>query len=125
MTLGCLGLIVIAIVANITGHQGGSTQSSVDKAQHERDVQDYALQSVTEATLKAAMRDPASVEFKDVFVIHKDSSVTVCGSVNAKNGFGGFTGFTHFIAYGTRVMVKSSENEDVFVPRWNKRCVKH
>jgi hypothetical protein len=41
------------------------------------------------------MRDPASVMFKDVVYIKE--KLSVCGSVNAKNGYGGYAGYSRFV----------------------------
>jgi len=41
----------------------------------------------------SGLRDPHSAEFSDVYA---NSKGIVCGSVNAKNGFGGYIGFSAF-----------------------------
>ena len=52
-----------------------------------------------QAAVRAELRDPDSAQFKNVFVIGTGYDKTVCGNVNARNGFGGYTGFTPFIYY--------------------------
>jgi hypothetical protein len=47
-------------------------------------------------TVRAALRDPSSAEFRQVRRCSGDRAVVI-GEVNARNGFGGYTGFTHFI----------------------------
>lgn len=47
-----------------------------------------------ENAVAAQMRDPASVQFRDV----RAGRQTLCGEINAKNGFGGYVGFRRFIA---------------------------
>lgn len=41
----------------------------------------------------ARMRDPSSVQFRDL----TGEGDTVCGEVNAKNGFGAYVGFQRFV----------------------------
>lgn len=42
--------------------------------------------------VKLKLKDPASAQFRNV----KSKGYSVCGEVNAKNGFGGYTGYTRF-----------------------------
>lgn len=58
----------------------------------------HALRTA-KAQVAARMRDPASVQFKDVSV--STTGGRVCGSVNAKNGYGAYVGFTPFIWLGS------------------------
>ena len=46
------------------------------------------------------MKDPESVQFRDVFVSRKSGAPLVCGLINGKNGFGGYSGFQRFISGG-------------------------
>jgi hypothetical protein len=49
-------------------------------------------------TISAMLRDPASAQFGPLVAVSQSSSQTlVCGTVNAKNGFGGYVGDTPFI----------------------------
>jgi hypothetical protein len=70
------------------------------------------------------LKDPESADFRDVVVVHKGQWRTVCGEVNAKNGFGGYTGYSEFLGSVEGVMVRSTDNEARFAKRWNSRCVK-
>jgi hypothetical protein len=54
------------------------------------------------------MKDPTSVMFKDV-VFFKEKQ-TVCGSVNAKNGYGGYGGYQLFVV-GADGEVQTSEDK--------------
>jgi len=49
------------------------------------------------AAIQATLRDPSSALFYDELVFGKGKSRTVCGNVNARNGFGGYTGKSAFI----------------------------
>ena len=45
------------------------------------------------------MRDPSSVQFRDLKVgRNAEGSDTLCGELNAKNGYGGYVGFDPFYA---------------------------
>lgn len=71
---------------------------------------EYAYRAAALDTLgrfKAQMRDPGSVTFRNLVIVHVAGGArtwensAVCGEVNARNGFGGFTGFVPFIAADT------------------------
>lgn len=53
--------------------------------------------------MKDRLKDPASANFEDVHTYPGASADDrwVCGSVNAKNGFGDYTGFKPFVAHVT------------------------
>ena len=44
------------------------------------------------------MRDPSSAQFRAVRVVDAGGKDALCGSINAKNGFGGYVGFKPFFA---------------------------
>jgi len=46
---------------------------------------------------RARLRDPDSAQFQDAFIIGTSKNRTVCGIVNAKNGFGGYSGYAPFV----------------------------
>lgn len=51
-----------------------------------------------EAAVSATLKDPDSAKFSDVEAHpHPDGKITVCGVVNARNGFGGYAGPSHFV----------------------------
>ncbi|EMR4172050.1 hypothetical protein R2537_007081 [Pseudomonas aeruginosa] len=43
--------------------------------------------------VKAAVKDPASVQIRNLRTVKADAITHFCGEVNAKNSFGGYTGF--------------------------------
>ncbi len=62
------------------------------------------------ALLADTLRDADSAKFRDVFLqktVGRDGKehVSLCGEVNAKNGFGGMTGFHKFMLVAERVLV--------------------
>ncbi|MBK3463049.1 hypothetical protein [Pseudomonas haemolytica] len=46
------------------------------------------------SSIRSALKDPASAQFKDVRIA--DVTGAVCGQVNAKNSYGGYSGFARF-----------------------------
>lgn len=72
--------------------------------------------------VKAQLRDPASAEFYEADV---KGIRTVCGKVNARNGFGGMSGVQRFVATRDRVFLE--EQEEAVVPGsfphfWQQMC---
>lgn len=58
---------------------------------------DFQIKSAGQKWLKDKLKDPDSVEFRNVFV---STANAVCGEFNAKNSFGGYAGFQRFISAG-------------------------
>ena len=80
-----------------------AAKEAADRAASERRVQDIAWLERTKDAIRAQMRDPSSVEFRNVAAFRADPSrraPTICGEVNGRNGFGGMTGLQGFIAAG-------------------------
>ena len=61
----------------------------------------YAIKNRAEQALRDRMRDPGSVQFRNIrAVVQRDGTrVVVCGEYNAKNGFGAYTGFRGFYVF--------------------------
>ena len=73
------------------------------------------------------MKDPASVQFRNVRGYNKGGAALLCGEVNAKNSFGGYTGFDHFTYLGGYLFVNKSAAgctacENPFNKNWNESC---
>ena len=51
-------------------------------------------------TLEASLRDPTTVQYRDVQAYSEN---VVCGEYNAKNGYGGYVGFKKFVVAGNMV----------------------
>jgi hypothetical protein len=78
------------------------------------------------------LRDPDSGVFDDVSFYNDRKSENgyyvpvVCGTVNARNGFGGMSGPKHFFAVvsdvASGVMLEGTTPQNVFAPQWNKYC---
>jgi hypothetical protein len=95
--------IVADVQARALEETERATKEAEDRAASERRVQDIAWLERTKDAIRAQMRDPSSVEFRNVAAFRADPSrraPTICGEVNGRNGFGGMTGFQGFIAAG-------------------------
>ncbi len=81
----------------------------------------FELRMATTRTLVTAMlRDPASGQFGITYRGHKSA---VCGSINARNGFGGMTGQVAFVRVGDALPMFDSVNNDAFIRAWNRHCL--
>jgi hypothetical protein len=60
--------------------------------------EDGALIESSKVRVARDLKDPASVQFRDVVVVRNGKSVTVCGEYNAKNSYGAYVGFQKFFA---------------------------
>lgn len=59
-----------------------------------------AIIARAKAAVARDMKDPGSVQFRNVRVYRHDEQVHVCGEFNAKNGYGGYVGFQPFVSDG-------------------------
>lgn len=60
---------------------------------------------MAEGAVRARLRDADSAEFAQEYVdliAVGGRNITVCGLVNARNGFGGRAGYEHFVAVGSK-----------------------
>ena len=73
-------------------------------------------------SLKEILKDGDSAKFKNVTYIKNKNGGTVCGYVNAKNGFGAYSGYKMFIGAGKAVFLE--DKVEGFHNVWNKLCVK-
>lgn len=78
------------------------------------------------------MKDPSSVQFKNVagYSIGPSRLTSLCGQINAKNGYGAYNGFRHFtylagILNTNELEGKPAPWENVFNADWNRSCKKH
>ena len=62
-----------------------------------KDAQQFAR--AAKARILEQLKDPGSAQFRRVFIArHDNGELTLCGEVNAKNGYGGYDGFRPFIS---------------------------
>lgn len=97
------------------------TPEEIRDAVHQERSEAYEMQYAIEQAIRKASRDPDSVKFQD-----QDG---VCGTVNAKNGFGGYTGFKRYAFDGESLLMEggktpygvliTSDEMDII---WRKYC---
>jgi hypothetical protein len=79
-----------------------------------------------------SLRDPDSAQFRGLFLSKYTIQVNgaprdvvhLCGSVNAKNGYGGYAGFARFIADQDAVEIEKDGDgaRSYFLERWRVDC---
>lgn len=123
--IGFLVLIILAIAGlrAILGWQEKPTAKLVKTAATEpSEPTPHMIETLAMRNLGAALRDPNSIETRDVIV----RSSYVCGEVNSKNGFGGMTGFQPFIAGASKSMPVAISGDNMsreeFRTAWQQLC---
>lgn len=71
--------------------------------------------------VRARLRDPSSAEFSDMRVVRNGEAIVVCGTVNARNGFGGMSGPQRFIS-GAVTGLESDFAPGEFAVSWAELC---
>lgn len=98
--------VAAALALLVTGSPALSQANAFSPA--ERADGEAKIQSGAKS-LATTVRDPSSASFRNVFLqkrVNKNGThVTVCGEVNARNGYGGLAGFQPFILVGDKVYV--------------------
>lgn len=82
------------------------------------------------AAVSRDLLDPASAQFRDLYVTQTGDARALCGEINAKNSYGAYTGFRPF--YATKIngrisgeILKSPEEEDaVFKTIYTGFCIR-
>jgi len=80
----------------------------------------------TQRAVKAQMKDPGSVRFRNTqFKAYQGRVPVVCGEINAKNGFGGHTGYQRFIASGETFgpFLEEMMPAGEFAKSWSEFCI--
>ena len=114
---GWLALIAVMMaISQPTPENGTATASQVD-VDPQRVDKDRAAYMAKQA-VPAAMKDPSSAEFGEVWGM---SATVACGFVNGKNGFGAMAGQTRFIYDAGNIQFQESSAN--FVSNWNELCV--
>jgi len=109
--------------SSTTNNTYSTTQSTKKTYNHSK--AELAVMNIdyVEKTLKDTLKDGDSAKFKDVtYVTDKKGGGTVCGYVNAKNGFGAYSGYKMFVGAGKAVFMEDQVAD--FYNVWNKLCTK-
>ena len=65
-------------------------------------------QAALERDVAAALKDPDSAKFGEIYIRGEGAERVACGSVNAKNGFGAYGGDTPFMVRGDLLFIPVS-----------------
>lgn len=100
----------VPVLNSPTIHAAKSAHESL----HDEIVRD--VPTLVEA-VKERMRDPESVQFRDVMAMRPNSTnsgYVLCGLANARNGFGGYGEFVPFVMAGSTLVLNNSPIFDQF-----------
>jgi hypothetical protein len=122
-----LGLLLLGAVSEVL--KPTIPPKPVDPARRDREVAEYAAKEFAQRFVKAKLRDPSSAVFGPLNA-HSDRKfkgvqvIAVCGTVNAKNGFGGYTGMKQFVSIPAKTIVVMDNDDDnsLFANLWNSLC---
>ena len=99
------GLLLVAVPVGVVILIIGLIGSSVSKHESKPSFgTDIDAKAVARFFVEKELKDPDSAQYQDTHVYEmmligdKVKMYTVCGKINAKNGFGGYTGFHDFVA---------------------------
>lgn len=91
--------------------------SPADPTQQE----DNDLKIKAEVAVERKLKDPSSAQF-EAFVSRLSGEPVVCGTVNAKNGFGGYSGRQPFIYAGGQAILSEEAAPETFSSIWSESC---
>jgi hypothetical protein len=96
-------VVMSALLASAPALSQAEAFSPADRSEGEAKIQFGARRLAT------TVRDPSSASFRNVFIQKRVNKygihITVCGEMNARNGYGGLAGFQPFIITGDKVYV--------------------
>jgi hypothetical protein len=114
-----LGCVFVAGTVGACAPQDGSGTNTGSKVDIDPGKEDKAAAAyLAKQAVPAALKDPSSAEFGDVWGM---SSTVACGYVNAKNSFGALAGKTRFIYSSGSVAFENSSGG--FPKLWNTACI--
>jgi len=84
-------------------------------------LSDKDIVELTKHSLESELKDPSSVQFRNVTIVRKKSgSKSVCGEYNAKNSYGGYVGFKRFVALNSNPFLVKTDVDD---ENWIMLCM--
>lgn len=72
--------------------------------------------------VRARLKDPASAQWGAITVADRTGETVVCGTVNARNGFGGYMGEQSFMVTGSEAVFPRDVSKGGFAKLWAERC---
>ena len=110
----------------VAGTRTASDSSAVALADSPKNVPAELQISWAEEAMMKRLIDPDSVRFSGTYrglvMRSKTGAATVCGYVNAKNGFGGYSGNARFIAAGDLTYLELDVAARQFQERVGRKC---
>lgn len=85
------------------------------------------LQAKLHAAVKDALKDPDAAKFRGEFMSKPDNgseTLSLCGELNAKNGYGAYSGFHRFVANTDGMMVLEEGEPRGFDGVWSTWCAR-
>ena len=110
-----------AYQATVAAEAAAASRRAAAEAAHKRE-KETAISSAA-ADVRRLLRDADSAQFGRQHLytnVNARLGITICGYVNAKNGFGGYTGDKGYIVVDRRAQIE--DGSDAFASTWNKLC---
>lgn len=92
--------------------RANSPEAIAQQQKEDERLDDEVSTNLALEIVKNRLRDPDSAKFTAVGVIRKGGTKAVCGTVNAKNGFGGMSGAEPFAVADFHAHLNSMGPED-------------
>jgi hypothetical protein len=100
-----------------------SSYGGIAAALYNDDAKRQAWIAKSEDALRKKLRDPDSVQFRNVHFYTSSGTPAACGEVSSRNTPGGGTGFERFIATGDDTQVLESAITDHDISKlWEQFC---
>jgi hypothetical protein len=113
-----IALMIFSFMIPIT-----ASADMADAYNRTTDVKKIAWMDKGKNAVKQRLKDPSSVEFRNVYFHRGSESIPVtCGEVNSKNSFGGYVGFQKFISGGSLELTFLENEVSDFHNVWNQLC---
>ena len=80
-------------------------------------ISDSRLEEIKDGVAEL-LRDPSSVQIRDVRIVENPKGRFYCGEVNGKNAYGGYAGFMNFMSIGTTYNLFYIQEPDSKIVYW-------
>ena len=110
-------VIVLAVIVTVIGKVGGTAKDADPAAAERRAALEVAIRA--KRLLEARLKDPDSVRYRTVLA----REGVVCGTFNAKNGFGGYADEEPFLGLGYPETAVYLAGDPGFRRGWDANCL--
>lgn len=97
--------------------------ASIAKARAPVGPEDQAFGDRALRKVERLLKDPNSVQYRDVILSRSRNGAAVCGELNAKNSYGGYIGFARFFSFKDSTEIFRGNAKDNFESVWRELCV--